>query len=309
MFDLRENGLKISTMGIALAAAAGMALVSGAANAADWRSTFLSTNTVEYIDNFVNDEVNVAVRDDDIRLSTRTQFYGTGRYQDGVVTQVGGRLFYFKHIDRTDQDNLLVGVFGNVGKRFGEGWFARVGYNGDYRRKDGRDQFIENTMNASLNYAPTRAYRVGVNGSVGYRDFDNQNFPGLDQTRLFGRGYAFWYPFLDQTFLYGEAGYQRVNADNSNQSTDLYFVGARFGYTFTEEWSVLFRTKFSNKDFGDGRSDEIFELFGRLDYDFSKNVRAFAEAGVVDQQSTVATQDFTGPRFGVGVRLLFNSGK
>ncbi|WP_416899030.1 MAG: outer membrane beta-barrel protein [Minwuia sp.] len=306
---MRKNVLKVSTTGIALAAAAGIAMAAGSANAAEWGSTFLSVNEIRYLDNFANDQQNAAIRESDVRASTRNDFYATGRYEGNVLVRVGGRLQYFQFFERTDQDNLLIGAYGSVAKRFDNGIFARVRYAADYRRKDGVDQYIENGISPSINYLGSRSYRVGLNTNFAYRDFDNQNFPGLDQTRASVSGFAFWYPFQDTTFLYASSGYQRVNADNSAQSTDLWWIGARFGYSFTPEFKALLRARYSDKDFDSGRADEIMELFGRVDYEFTKSVTGFAEAGVVDQQSNIATQDFTGPQVAVGVRLLFNSGK
>lgn len=316
MTDLRNKLLKATGGAALMAAAAGMT-VPGAANAGDWSALFVSTNQVEYIDNFVNNAQNAAVRDDDIRLSTNTQLIGTGRYADGVVARVGGRLQYFQHVDRTEQDNLLVGGFADIGKRFGT-IFARIGYFGAYRRKDGENQYIENGGDLTARYAPNRSHALVLNVRAGYRDFDNANFAGLDQTRLFAQGRYIFYPFQDRTFLMAEAGVLDTNADQNFQSNLLYFVGARATYQLNDKASFGLRAKYSNKTFDAGnpavqggitREDDIFELFGRVDYEYSKNVKAFAQAGVVDQQSNINTQDFTGPRVGVGVTLLFNTAK
>lgn len=51
MTDLRNKLFKATGGAIVMAATAGI-VVPGAANAADWSSLFLSTNKVEYIDNF-----------------------------------------------------------------------------------------------------------------------------------------------------------------------------------------------------------------------------------------------------------------
>ncbi|WP_417514358.1 outer membrane beta-barrel protein [Minwuia sp.] len=317
MIDLRKNSFRVSTVGAALLAAAGFVAVPAAAGAAEWSSLFLSTNKVEYIDNFVNSVQNAAIRDDDIRLSTNNQLIATGRLQDGIIVRVAGRLQYFQHVDRTDQDNLLLGGFADVGKRFGA-LFARVGYFGDYRRKDGNNQYIENGADFTARYAPNRSYALTANVRGSYRDFDENNFPGLDQTRIFASARAFWYPFQDRTFLMAETGLLDTNADTNFQSNLLYFVGARAGYHINKKASIGLRAKYSNKEFDAGnpavqggitREDDIFEVFGRVDYKFSKNVTGFAEAGVVDQQSNINTQDFTGPRVGVGVKLLFSTAK
>lgn len=316
MTDLRNKLLKASGGAAMMAVASGIAL-PGAANAADWSALFLSTNKVEYIDNFVNNAQNAAVRDDDIRLSTNTQLIGTGRYADGLILRAAGRLQYFQHVDRTDQDNLGLGVFADAGKRFGA-TFARVGYFGNYRRRNGQNQFIENGGDFTVRYAPNRSYALQLQLRGGYRDFDDANFAGLDQTRLFAQGRFTYYPFQDRTFLMAEVGALDTNADTNFQSNLLYFVGARAGYHINDKASIGLRAKYSNKTFDAGnpavqggitREDDIFEVFGRVDYKYSKNVTAFAEAGVVDQQSNIVTQDFTGPRIGVGVKLLFNTAK
>lgn len=316
MTDLR-NKLLNATGGAALVAAAAGIAMPGAANAADWSALFLSTNQVEYIDNFVNNAQNAAIRDDDIRLSTNTQLIGTGRYSDGLILRVAGRLQYFQHVDRTDQDNLLVGGFADAGKRFGS-TFARIGYFGNYRRKDGQNQYIENGADFTVRYAPNRTHAVQLQLRGGYRDFDDANFAGLDQTRLFAQGRYTFYPFQDRTFLMAEAGVLDTNADQNFQSNLLYFVGARATYQLNDKASFGLRAKYSNKTFDAGnpavqaglkREDDIFEVFGRVDYKYSQNVTAFAQAGVVDQQSNINSQDFTGPRVGVGVRLIFNTAK
>lgn len=263
----------------------------------------------------MNNAQNAAIRDDDIRLSTSNQLIGTGRYDSGLILRAAGRLQYFQHIDRTDQDNLGVGVFADAGKRFGA-TFARLGYFGNYRRKDGQNQYIENGADLNVRYAPNRHYALQMQLRGGYRDFDDANFAGLDQTRLFAQARATWYPFQDRTFLMGEAGLLDTNADVNFQSNLLYFVGVRATYHINDKASVGMRAKYSAKNFDAGnpavqggvtREDDILELFGRVDYQYSKNVTAFAEVGVVDQQSNIVTQDFTGPRVGVGVRLLFSS--
>jgi hypothetical protein len=316
MTDLRNMILKTTGSAILMAAAAGIA-VPGAANAADWSALFLSTNKVEYIDNFVNNAQNAAVRDDDIRLSTNNQLIGTGRLESGAIVRVGGRLQYFQHVDRTDQDNLGLGVFADAGKRFGA-LFARAGYFGNYRRRNGQNQFIENGGNVDLRYAPNRHYALALALRGGYRDFDDNNFAGLDQTRLSATGRVTWYPFQDRTFIMGEVGALDTNADTNFQSNLLYFVGVRATYHINDKATVGVRGKYSAKNFDAGnpavqggitREDDILELFGRVDYKYSKNVTAFMEAGVVDQQSNIVTQDFTGPRIGVGVKLLFSTAK
>jgi hypothetical protein len=314
MTDLRNKLFKATGGAVLMAAAAGI-IVPGAANAADWSSLFLSTNKVEYIDNFVNNAQNAAVRDDDIRLSTNTQLIGTGRYDSGLILRAAGRLQYFQHVDRTDQDNLGVGVYADAGKRFGA-TFARLGYFGNYRRRNGADQFIENGADLNVRYAPNRSYALQMQLRGGYRDFDDQNFAGLDQVRLFAQGRVQWFPFQDRTFLMAEAGLLDTNADVNFQSNLLYFAGVRATYHINDKASIGMRAKYSAKEFDAGnpavqggitREDDIFELFGRVDYKYSKNVTAFAEAGVVDQQSNINSQDFTGPRVGVGVKLLFSS--
>ncbi len=91
----------------------------------------------------MNNAQNAAVRDDDIRLSTNTQLIGTGRYDSGLILRAAGRLQYFQHA-RPDGSGQFgcVGVYADAGKRFGA-TFARLGYFGNYRRRNGADQFIE----------------------------------------------------------------------------------------------------------------------------------------------------------------------
>lgn len=313
MIDLRNKFLKATGSAALLAAI----VAPGAVNAADWSAAFLSTNKVEYIDNFVNSAQNVTVRDDDIRLSTNTQLIGTGRYDSGLIVRVGGRLQYFQHVDRTDQDNLGLGIFTDVGKKFGA-VFVRAGYFGNYRRKDGNNQYIENGGNLNVQYRPNRSYLASVAFRGAYRDFDNANFAGLDQTRLGVTGRFAWYPFEDRTFVMAETGVLDTAADVNFQSNLLYFVGARAAYQINDKAIIGLRTKYTMKEFDAGnpavqagltREDDIFEVFGRVDYKYSKNVTAFAEAGVVNQNSNINNQSFTGPRVGVGVKLLFSTAK
>lgn len=307
MTDLRINGIKATGSAIVLAAAMNMA-ASGAASAADWSTTFLSTNKVEYIDNFVNDEQNVAIREDDVRLSTNNNLFVQGILEGGEIVRIGGRMQYFQHIDRTDQDNMGLGVYADIGKRLEGGFFVRGGYFGNYRRKDGVNQYLENGGSFTLRYATTRDYALIMNLRGAYRDFDDNNFPGLDQSRFAVTGRAFWYPYQDRTFLMGEVGALNTGADNAVQSNLLWFVGVRAKYQFNDTTSVTLRAKYSAKNFdAGGREDDIYSLFGQVDHKFNDNITGFAEAGVVDQQSNLAVQDFTGPRFGVGVKLLFST--
>lgn len=317
MIELRKHKKTMSAGGAIFAAALGLSAVSSGAGAADWSTTFLSINQAEYLDNFVNDEVNAAIRDDDFRLSTNTRVYSRGRFEDGVSVTIGGRLLYFQHIDRTDQDSLGVGGFADVAKQFGD-ITARLGYFGNYRRRDGADLFVENGGTLALSYNPSRAYTLSAFGRIGYRDFDDANFVGLDQLRYDGTLRAFWYPFQDSTYLSLAGSVARADADVEFQSTTTYSVDVRASHHVTERTALSARFRYSRKDFDEGnpaiqggltREDETLQAFGRLDYDFSRNVRAFAEAGVVDQSSNINNQSFTGPRASVGVRLLFSTGR
>lgn len=315
MTDLRINGIKATGSAIVLAAAMSMT-ASGAASAAEWFTTFLSTNKVEYLDNFVNDEQNAAIREDEVRLLTNNQVYATGVLENNRIARVGGRLQYFQHIDRTDQDSLGVGAFADIGQRFSNGVFVRGGIDGTYRRKDGANQFVEAGGTFLTQYAPSRSYRAQLTLRGDYRDFDDNNFAGLDQVRLHATGRLFWYPFEDSSFILGEVGVLDTNADQNFQSNVQTFVAIRGHYAFTDRTSVTLRARYTMKTFDAGnpavqggitREDDIFQVFGQVDHKFNKSITGFAEAGVVEQDSNINNQSFTGPRFGVGVKLLFST--
>lgn len=317
MTEIRKNMKAVAAGGAIVMSALGLSAVSGVANAADWSTTFLSLNQAEYLDNFVNDEVNAAIRDSDFRLSTNTRVFMRGRYENGVYVTVGGRLLYFQHIDRTDQDSLGVGGFADIAKKFGQ-FVGKLGYTGNYRRKDGRDLFVENEGTASLTYNPSRSYTLSANANLGYRDFDDSVRAGLDQVRWGATVRAFWYPFQDSTYFSASATALRTNADDDFQSNTDYRVGLRAGHHVTERTSVSARASYSWKNFDSGnpavqggltREDETLQAFGQVDYDYSRNVRAFAKVGVLHRESNINNQSFTGPRAGVGVRLLFSTGR
>ena len=317
MTEIRKNMKAVAAGGAIVMSALGLSAVSGVANAADWSTTFLSINQAEYLDNFTIDDVNAAVRDDDFRLSTNTRVMMRGRYENDVFVTVGGRLLYFQHIDRTDVDSLRVGGFGNVTKKFGD-FIGRIGYNGDYARRGGKDLFVENQATASLTYNPNRSYTLSANANLGYRDFDDVNNPGLDQVRWGTTVRAYWYPFQDATYFSASGGVLRANAETDFQATTQYTVGLRAGHHVTERTEISARASYAWKNFDSGnpavqgglrREDETLQAFGQVDYDYSRNVRAFAKAGVVWRDSNINNQSFTGPQAGVGVRLLFSTGR
>lgn len=317
MTEIRKGPNRTSARGALLAVALGVTGFAGSANAADWSTTFLSINQAEYLDNFIADEVDQAIRDSDFRLSTNTRLFATGRFEDGVAVRVGGRLLYYQHIDRTDQDSLGVGGFADVSKRYGP-FVARFGYSGLYRRKDGVDQYTENEGSASLNFRPNRSYLLGARGVVGYRDFDDANFANLDQMRYVASVRAFWYPFQDATFVGLQGSFIRQNAEDSTRATSQYIITLRARHPLTDRTSLSGNVSYRWRDFDEGnpaiqggltRRDTMVQAEAQLDYDFSRNVTAFAKVGVLNQESNINNQSFTGPRAGVGVKLLFSTGR
>ncbi|ANK80278.1 MAG: hypothetical protein TEF_05330 [Rhizobiales bacterium NRL2] len=237
MIELRKHKKTMSAGGAIFAAALGLSAVTSGAGAADWSTTFLSINQAEYLDNFVADELNAAIRESDVRLSTNNRVTIRGRLDNNVSVRVGGNLLYFQHIDRTDQDSLGVGGFADVAKRFGA-LTARAGYFGNYRRKDGVNQFVENGALLSLTYNPSRVYTLSAQSRIAYRDFDDQNFGGLDQVRgdVFLR--AYWYPFEDATYLGAELGAIRENAETDFNATTSFLAGVRASHHVTERTSA-----------------------------------------------------------------------
>ncbi|TGY90409.1 DUF2860 domain-containing protein [Marinicauda algicola] len=302
------------------ALAIGLFAACAPAVAQEGRFELRSENQISRDDPFAADEVidefGLAGFDLETGFDTNTWVRRVQPVGGGAVWRFEGQVRARTYFDQDDIDSLLFTPRVQYWKRFaGDRFQFRIYGAYSHLSRDGDSRWTRPESEAQLRWRHDgeRRSETVARLRVTHYDFEESFVAGLDQTRVRVGLEHFLRPDPEINQLRLSVFYEEGEADDDANSFTEVRVGAGYDHAIREGLTVSFQADYRDREyeapfssaFPFQRADERFLAEARVEKKVSEHVTAFAGAGYLENSSNIATRDYGGATFRVGLRAEF----
>lgn len=300
--------------------ALGLFAACAPALAQEGRFELRSENQISRSDPFAADEVidefGLAGFDLETGFDSNNWFRRVQPVGNGGVWRFEQQVRARTYFDQDNLDSILLTPRVQYWKRFaGNRVQFRVYGAYSYMARDGDSRWTRPEAEAQLRWRHDgeRRSETVARLRVTHYDFEESFVAGLDQTRVRAGLEQYFRPAPEINELRLSVFYEEGEADNDANSFHEVRVRAQYGHAIREDLTVNFEADYRDRDydapfsgtFPVARADERFLAEARVEKKISERVTAFAGAGYLDNSSNIATRDYGGATFRVGLRAQF----